>query len=57
MTSARLLIRRLCRVAAAALAATMVLAAPARATDLSDLWWNPNESGWGVNVAQQAEVL
>ena len=50
-------LRRLLRSASAALTAVMVLAMPARATDLSDLWWNPNESGWGVNVAQQAEVL
>jgi len=21
------------------------------------LWWNPNESGWGVNLAQQADTL
>jgi len=20
-------------------------------TDMSDLWWNPNESGWGINIA------
>src|SRR6185503_19971412 len=20
------------------------------------LWWNPNESGWGVNIAQQGDV-
>lgn len=26
-------------------------------TDFSDLWWNPNESGWGVNVIQQEDVL
>jgi hypothetical protein len=25
--------------------------------DASDLWWNPSESGWGVNVIQQNEVL
>jgi hypothetical protein len=23
------------------------------ATDFSDLWWNPNESGWGVALTQQ----
>jgi hypothetical protein len=23
----------------------------------TDLWWNPNESGWGVNVVQQSETL
>src|SRR5258705_1327553 len=25
--------------------------------DASDLWWNSNESGWGVNIIQQANVL
>jgi hypothetical protein len=25
--------------------------------DASDLWWNPNESGWGVNIIQQSDVL
>jgi hypothetical protein len=35
---------------------------PARAantwgTDLSDMWWNPNESGWGVNIAHQQEIV
>src|SRR4051812_40656315 len=31
--------------------------APAAATpafDFSDLWWNPNESGWGLNLVQHA---
>ena len=23
----------------------------------SDVWWNPNESGWGVNISQQADFL
>ncbi len=27
-------------------------AAPAPATDYTDLWWNPNESGWGLNLVQ-----
>ena len=22
------------------------------ATDYSDIWWNPSENGWGVNLAQ-----
>ena len=39
----------------------LVLALPARATsyttDATDLWWNSNESGWGLNVIQQSEVL
>jgi len=25
--------------------------------DASDLWWNPNESGWGVNLVEQGTVL
>lgn len=28
-----------------------------RFTDFSDLWWNPGESGWGVNVTHQNELL
>lgn len=26
-------------------------------TDLTDLWWNPNESGWGVTATHQREVV
>jgi hypothetical protein len=26
-------------------------------TDASDLWWNSSESGWGVNIIQQSNVL
>ena len=26
-------------------------------TDVSDLWWNPNESGWGVNLIQQSDKV
>jgi hypothetical protein len=26
-------------------------------TDASDLWWNPDESGWGVNIIQQSNIL
>ena len=26
-------------------------------TDFTDLWWIPNESGWGANVIQQQDVL
>ena len=33
--------------------ALVLLATPAaRAADYTDLWWNPAESGWGVNVVQ-----
>jgi hypothetical protein len=50
------------RLPALALTLLMAIAAlPARATtyatDATDLWWNANESGWGVNVVQQQEVL
>ena len=26
-------------------------------TDKSDLWWNPNESGWGLQLVQQADII
>ena len=27
------------------------------ATNYQDLWWNPNESGWGLNIAHQGDIL
>jgi len=27
------------------------------ATNFQDLWWNPAESGWGVNIAHQGNIL
>src|SRR5689334_16699674 len=30
---------------------------PARATSAQDSWWNPNESGWGLNVLQEGGTL
>jgi hypothetical protein len=27
------------------------------ATNYTDLWWNPNESGWGINFAHQGDVI
>ncbi|APV51575.1 hypothetical protein BWI17_18885 [Betaproteobacteria bacterium GR16-43] len=27
------------------------------ATDTSDIWYNPNESGWGLGVTQQNDIL
>ena len=39
--------------AAALLAATL---GTARAGQYSDLWWNPQESGWGLNLVQQDET-
>ena len=44
----------------AALAATLLIlpaAAPAADTDYSDLWWNAAESGWGVGIQRQGDVL
>ncbi len=26
-------------------------------TDLSDMWWNPSESGWGANIAHQRDIV
>src|SRR2546423_11925274 len=42
---------------AAVFAITSLLCTVAAATDLTDLWWNPGESGWGMNVAHQSNVL
>ncbi|MEP7157133.1 MAG: peptidylprolyl isomerase [Betaproteobacteria bacterium] len=27
------------------------------AIDYSDMWWNPNESGWGISVTQQGSII
>lgn len=42
--------------AAAAAAVIGALPFAALAGQYSDLWWNPQESGWGVNVVQQEET-
>jgi hypothetical protein len=46
---------------AAILFATMSFAAPARATafttDQSDLWWDPAESGWGIQFVHRGSVM
>lgn len=39
------------------LVSPLATAANTWGTDLSDLWWNPNENGWGVNIAHQREIL
>lgn len=43
------------------LCALLFVASPSFAntfsSDFSDLWWNANESGWGVTVTQQQEVV
>ena len=30
---------------------------PTLATDYTDLWWNPLESGWGLGITQQSNVM
>lgn len=43
--------------AALACACATLAGASTTLTDASDLWWNPAESGWGVNIAHQADTL
>jgi hypothetical protein len=46
------------RLALLALAAACTLpAAAALPPDYSDLWWNANEPGWGINLSQQADTV
>lgn len=42
---------------AAFLSLVILFADPVAAGHLNDLWWNPSEPGWGVNIIQQEEVL
>ncbi len=42
---------------AASLALFGFAISPVVATDLTDLWWNASESGWGLNVAHQGDSL
>src|SRR5689334_9010023 len=41
--------------------AWLLLCAPllsvAHSVSYDDMWWNPAESGWGVNIVQQEDVL
>ena len=39
------------------LAAASFFASPAYATDQSDLWWIPTESGWGMQLVQRGETI
>ncbi len=45
----------------AALLAFFAFALPASATstgiDYTDIWWNPNESGWGINLMEQGTTI
>lgn len=36
---------------------TFTTADRSTATNYQDLWWNPSESGWGVNVTQHGDVI
>ena len=42
---------------AACLIALLVAPQNTRAADYTDLWWNPLESGWGVNVIQSETFM
>ena len=44
-------------VAAILTCASMSAQASSQTTDFTDLWWNPNENGWGMNVIQQKDTL
>ena len=55
-------LRRSCRTLLAVLAFATLGGLPAAArassgTNFSDQWWDPNESGWGASMLQQADVL
>jgi hypothetical protein len=47
------------RFLAGAIALAVTLASPASAAgiDHSDLWWNPQESGWGAGIQRQGDVI
>src|SRR5262249_52446431 len=56
----RCLPRTMKRIPAAALAAFALPCAHAAnsiASDISDMWWNSAESGWGMNATMQANIL
>jgi hypothetical protein len=54
-------LHRIIGIASIVLAAAASYGREARATtfttDESDLWWNPNESGWGLQVVQTGSVI
>ncbi len=45
------------RTFAVALLAALAFARPAAAVDYTDIWWNPLESGWGVNFIQASDFI
>lgn len=38
-------------------ALSMCAQATSFTTDISDMWWNSSESGWGLNIIQQSDTL
>ena len=42
---------------AVALGSFALTARASSGTNFSDQWWNPDESGWGASILQQADVL
>ena len=52
------MLRRLARIASTlGLFAALAFAAPASATDYTDLWYIPAEGGWGANVVQSDNFM
>jgi hypothetical protein len=51
------LVRRCAAGLALALGFSLPAAATTAGTDYTDLWYNPNESGWGLNLIQQSNVV
>lgn len=41
----------------AGLLLALAVVRPAAATDWTDIWWNSNESGWGVNFVQASDFI
>ena len=41
---------------AAAIFSPTQVGASTRTTDITDMWWNPAESGWGVNITLQNDI-
>ena len=35
----------------------MASSTQALANNYQDLWWNPNESGWGINLTHQSDII
>ena len=53
--SARISLRTLC--ASVLLACALVAPQASARTDYTDLWWNPVEAGWGLNLVQAQNFL